>query len=76
MSGSLPAGVASLIAGAKERGYVTFHELNGALGSEKLSSRRIEEILGTISALGIRIVEETDARVEPVSRGFKAKLVT
>ncbi|WP_419896409.1 RNA polymerase sigma factor RpoD [Roseomonas sp. USHLN139] len=46
-----------LIARGKERGYVTYDELNQALPTEQLSSETIEDNMAMLNDLGINVVE-------------------
>ncbi|HEX9648716.1 MAG TPA: RNA polymerase sigma factor RpoD [Alphaproteobacteria bacterium] len=65
------AGVKRLIAKGRERGYITYDELNAALPSEQVSSEQIEDTMAMISEMGINLVESDEAedgaerRVEP-----------
>jgi RNA polymerase primary sigma factor len=54
------ATVRNLIAKGKSRGYITIEELNKALPSEKLSSEKIEDIMSSISDMGINIISDSD----------------
>lgn len=54
------AKVKKLIAKSKERGYVTYDEVNAVLPSEQFSSEQIEDILTQMSELGINVVESED----------------
>ncbi len=56
------AGVAvkRLIAKGRERGYITYDELNAALPSDRVSSEQIEDTMATISELGINLVESEE----------------
>ncbi len=49
-----------LIAKGRERGYITFEELNAALPQEQMSSEQIEDIMSLLSELGIQVVENED----------------
>jgi len=59
---TLSAAVKKLVARGKERGYVTYDELNQALPSEQVSSELIEDTMAMLNDLGINVVEaeETD----------------
>ena len=50
----------------KERGYVTYEELNETLPQDKLSSEQIEDAMTLISEMGINIVESEEEVEEPV----------
>ena len=58
---TLGAAVKTLIEKGKIRGYITVEELNKALPSEKESSENIEDIMASISDLGISIISESEA---------------
>ncbi|MCS6932220.1 MAG: RNA polymerase sigma factor RpoD [Acetobacteraceae bacterium] len=51
------AAVKRLIARGKERGYVTYDELNAALPSDQVSSEFIEDTMATLSEAGINLVD-------------------
>jgi RNA polymerase primary sigma factor len=51
------AAVKRLIAKGKERGYVTYDELNAALPSEHSSSEQIEDTMATLSEMGINVID-------------------
>jgi len=54
---STNASVKKLIAKAKERGYITYDELNAALPSEEMTSEQIEDTMSMLSEMGINVVE-------------------
>ena len=58
---SLGAGIKRMIARGKERGYVTYDELNGALPPEQVSSEQIEDTMAMLSEIGISVVEGEDS---------------
>src|SRR5690606_5415611 len=45
---------------AKQRGYVTYDELNEVLPSEEVSSEQIEDTMSMLSEMGINVVESED----------------
>jgi RNA polymerase primary sigma factor len=51
------AAVKRLIARGKERGHVTFDELNAVLTPEHTSSEQIEDVMASLSEMGIQVVE-------------------
>jgi len=51
------ASVKKMIARAKERGYISYDELNTVLPSEEMSSEKIEDIMSMLSEMGINVVE-------------------
>jgi RNA polymerase primary sigma factor len=65
------ASVKRLIAKGKERGYITFDELNAVLPAEQNSSEQIEDIMAMLSEMGIQVVESEegeDAEAAPVAK--------
>ena len=58
---TLTAAVKKLIARGKERGYVTYDELNAALPPEQVSSEMIEDTMATLSEIGINVVENEES---------------
>src|SRR5262245_9623837 len=57
---SLGAEIKKLIQKGKERGYVTWDELNAALPSDGASSEQIEDTQTMLNDMGINIVEGED----------------
>ncbi|MBX9594655.1 MAG: RNA polymerase sigma factor RpoD [Roseomonas sp.] len=58
---TLTAAVKKLVARGKERGYVTYDELNAALPSEQVSSEMIEDTMAMLSEIGINVVESEES---------------
>jgi RNA polymerase primary sigma factor len=67
---SLGASIKKMLARGKERGYITYDELNTALPSSQFSSEQIEDVLASLNEMGINVVdaseegEETPAAAE------------
>ncbi len=60
------ASVKRLIARGKERGYITFDELNQVLPSDQNSSEQIEDVMAMLNEMGIQVVEsEESEEAEP-----------
>ena len=57
---AMGASVKKLIARGKERGFVTYDELNAALPPEQVSSEQIEDTMTNLSELGINVVDGED----------------
>ncbi len=57
---ALGASVKKLIARGKERGFVTYDELNAALPPDQVSSEQIEDTMTNLSELGINVVDGED----------------
>ncbi len=53
-----------LIAQGKQRGYITYEELNEILPEDKLNSEQIEDIMSMISDMGINIIEDEETEQE------------
>ncbi len=64
------ASVKRLIAKGKERGYITFDELNAVLPPEQNSSEQIEDVMANLNEMGIQVVEgeETEEGEAPVAK--------
>ena len=58
--GSLESVVKKLVAKGKERGFLTYEEINKALPTEEFSSEQIEETMATFSDVGIQLVDSED----------------
>jgi RNA polymerase primary sigma factor len=58
---TLSAAVKKLVARGKERGYVTYDELNATLPNEQVSSELIEDTMAMLSDLGINLVEAEES---------------
>src|SRR5579863_4340321 len=52
--------VKRLIARGKERGYITFDELNQILPPDQNSSEQIEDVMANFSEMGIQVVESEE----------------
>jgi len=55
------AAIKRMIAEARERGYITYDQLNAALPPEQVSSEQIEDVMSMLSEMGINIIEEEEA---------------
>src|SRR6201997_5451371 len=69
------AAVKRLIARGKERGYITFDELNAILPPGQNSSEQIEDVMANFSEMGIQVVEseETEDGEAPVVKAEKSE---
>ncbi len=72
------AAVKRLIAKGKERGYLTFDELNTVLPPEQNSSEQIEDVMANLNEMGIQVVEneeteEGDAQPAKVEKAEEAE---
>ena len=57
---TLNAEVKKMIAQGKERGFVTYDELNAAMPQDQVSSEQIEDTMSMLSEAGINVVENED----------------
>ena len=58
-----------MIAQAKERGYITYEQLNKALPPEQVSSEQIEDVMSMLSEMGVNVVEDDDETDESDAKG-------
>jgi RNA polymerase primary sigma factor len=58
---AVAATIKKMVARGKERGYVTYDELNAALPPEQVSSEQIEDTMTMLSELGVNLVESEEA---------------
>ncbi|ETA50353.1 RNA polymerase sigma factor RpoD [Ponticoccus alexandrii] len=55
------AAVKKMIAEARERGYITYDQLNQVLPPDQVSSDQIEDVMSMLSEMGIQVTEEEEA---------------
>ncbi len=55
------AAVKKMIKDSKERGFVTYKELNKVLPPDEMTSEQIEDIMSALSEMGINVVENEDS---------------
>ena len=58
------AAVTKMIKQAKERGYVTYEQLNAVMPSEEVTSEQIEDVLAMLNEMGINVVETEEAEAD------------
>ncbi|MCT4332246.1 RNA polymerase sigma factor RpoD [Paracoccus sp. YLB-12] len=58
------AAVKKMIAEARERGYITYDQLNSVLPPEQVSSEQIEDVMSMLSEMGINVIEEEEGAEE------------
>ena len=66
---SLSANVKKMVARGKERGYVTYDDLNAALPPDQVSSEQIEDTMAMLSEMGINVVENEESEEATTERG-------
>ena len=63
------AAVKRMIARGKERGHITFDELNAVLPPDQNSSEQIEDVMAQLNEMGIQVVESEEAEeADPVAK--------
>ena len=68
------AAVKRLLARGKERGYITFDELNAVLPPDQNSSEQIEDVMAMLNEMGIQVVEGEDSEEpEPAAKVEKVE---
>ncbi|MDD8022059.1 MAG: RNA polymerase sigma factor region1.1 domain-containing protein, partial [Paracoccaceae bacterium] len=55
------AGVKRMIAEAKERGYITYDQLNAVMPTDQVSGDQIEDVMSMLSEMGINVIEGDEA---------------
>ena len=55
------ANLKKLIGQGKERGYITYDQLNDALPQEQVSSEQIEDFMTLLSEMGVNLIEADEA---------------
>ena len=62
----LAAAIKKMLAKGRERGYVTYDELNAALPPDQVSSEQIEDTMTMLSELGVNVIESEETE-EPAA---------
>ncbi len=55
------AQVKKMIADARERGYITYDQLNQVMPPEQVASEQIEDVMSMLSEMGINVIEDDEA---------------
>ena len=63
--GSLESVVKALMKSGKEKGFLTYDEINNSLPPEEFTSEQIDETMAKISESGVQLVEKEDDVEEP-----------
>ncbi|MEO0915875.1 MAG: RNA polymerase sigma factor region1.1 domain-containing protein, partial [Pseudomonadota bacterium] len=53
--------VKKMIADARERGYITYDQLNAVLPPDQVSSDQIEDVMSMLSEMGIQVTEDEES---------------
>ncbi|MBY6003534.1 RNA polymerase sigma factor RpoD [Salipiger bermudensis] len=63
------AAVKKMIAEARERGYITYDQLNQVLPPDQVSSDQIEDVMSMLSEMGIQVTEEDEEAEDDANKG-------
>ncbi|WP_417720881.1 RNA polymerase sigma factor RpoD [Salipiger sp.] len=63
------AAVKKMIADARERGYITYDQLNEVLPPDQVSSDQIEDVMSMLSEMGIQVTEDDEEGEEDDKKG-------
>ena len=63
------AAVKKMIGEARERGYITYDQLNSVLPPDQVSSDQIEDVMSMLSEMGIQVTEEDEDAEEDDNKG-------
>ncbi|MEL6913430.1 MAG: RNA polymerase sigma factor RpoD [Pseudomonadota bacterium] len=58
------AAVKKMIAAAREKGFITYDQLNQVLPPDQVNSEQIEDVMSMLSEMGINIIEDEEAEEE------------
>ncbi len=56
--------IKAMISEAREKGYITYGQLNRVLPPEQVNSEQIEDVMSMLSEMGINIIEDEEAEEE------------
>ena len=65
--------VKKMIAEARERGYITYDQLNAVLPPDQVSSDQIEDVMSMLNEMGIQVTEEEESEESVDSEDDKSK---
>ena len=63
--------VKKMIAEAREKGYITYDQLNQVLPPDQVSSEQIEDVMSMLSEMGINIIEDEEAEDDEQAQANK-----
>jgi RNA polymerase primary sigma factor len=69
---SVAAAIKRMLARGKERGYLTYDELNAALPPDQVSSEQIEDTMTMLSELGINVIENEESEESAATEADEA----
>ncbi|WP_210527223.1 RNA polymerase sigma factor RpoD [Rubellimicrobium arenae] len=65
------AAVKKMIADARERGYITYDQLNAVLPPDQVSSDQIEDVMSMLSEMGIQVTENEESEETEEDQGSR-----
>ncbi|MEZ5815243.1 MAG: RNA polymerase sigma factor region1.1 domain-containing protein, partial [Alphaproteobacteria bacterium] len=71
--GSLEAVVKKLVKAGKDKGFLTYEQINKAIPAGEFSSEQIDEAMATFSDIGVQLVESEDDVAEDSSSDDKSE---
>jgi RNA polymerase primary sigma factor len=69
---TLATAIRKMLARGKERGYLTYDELNAALPHDQVSSEQIEDTMTQLSELGVNLIESEESEEPAVAETDEA----
>src|SRR5438132_4833211 len=69
---TIAVAIKKMVARGKERGYLTYDELNAALPQDQVSSEQIEDTMTMLSELGVNVIESEESEEEAETAMLKA----
>jgi RNA polymerase primary sigma factor len=66
---SVAAAIKKMLARGRERGYVTYDDLNAALPPDQVSSEQIEDTMTMLSELGVNVIESEESEEPTAAEG-------
>jgi RNA polymerase primary sigma factor len=70
------AAIKKMIAEARERGYITYDQLNAVLPPDQVSSDQIEDVMSMLSEMGIQVTEEEESEETEETKASTAVATT
>ena len=68
MTDTSQTAIKKMIAEARERGYITYDQLNAALPPDQVSSDQIEDVMSMLSEMGIQVTEDDEVDEEELQK--------
>src|SRR6202023_1483573 len=69
---TIAVAIKKMVARGKERGYLTYDELNAALPQDQVSSEQIEDTMTMLSELGVNVIESEESDEPTTVEGDEA----